>query len=366
MARLSSGWRDGRRDRARGAQQWQPQGAGLGQGGGPNYQQGGHGRYENGNRHENGNRYDSNSGHDAQGSPRYNEGSSRHEGSSAHDERAKFESSPKSDGSKYGGSAKYDADKKYEAGHELEQSGSEEEAISTRMLSALENKITALQQEMSEALHDATSKDTVKYDLIFSILIELQSRQGKLEESVRALKTQFERMGGAGMGQTMQLHSSPAQQQQGHMQSSGGSPSNGSPSGPQVSSPMGQQQMCFPAGQMPYGNTVAADGSMPMVFVMNSPNGSQMCYAMPQVMSPTGSMQAMQQQMVVQFMPQEQGQPNEEYQWGGSSTAGAGSQTEIGGGNTSSSGAQPAEVPSFEVPVADGEKRKTESQFEEE
>lgn len=360
MARLSAnGWRDTRR--VRGTSQWQSHGPGLAQTG-SNYD-GGHGRYDSGNR------YDSSSTRESQASPRYSEGSSRHD-SARHEDRTKYDSNEKSDGPKYSAAAaaaKCDANKKFEAAREPEQNGSEEQVISASLIGAFEKKITSVQQEMSSSLQEATSKENEKFDLIFSILIELQRRQAQLEESVRSLKTQLQRMNGP---MTMQMGASAQpqqQQQQGQMQtSSNGSTSNSTHNGTQVSSPMGQQQMCFTGGQMQCGNMVGHDGSMQMVFVMNSPNGSQMPYAIPQMMCPSGAMPAMQQQMPVQFVPQGQGNNSDEYQWGANGDGGTGSQTEGASVVGDNSGNQPLDCAPQEVAVPDNQKAQVETHIEEE
>merc|ERR1719343_1585996 len=72
-------------------------------------------------------------------------------------------------------------------------------------------------QEMSQAIHEVTTKDNEKFDLIFSILTELQRRQAELEESVRGLKAHFANGGASGTaGSTPQQQPiQNGQQQQG-------------------------------------------------------------------------------------------------------------------------------------------------------
>jgi hypothetical protein len=323
MARLSTnnGWRDSRQ--VQGRQQWQTQGSGRSQGGFNSY-----------NSYNSGNRYDSGSKRESEPSPRYSEGSSRHEGSRT-DERPKYDN-PQSE--KYGASTaqsgkydnpqsgKYDSSKKYE-----EQSPRDEQdagQVPASLVDAFEKKLNTVKQEMTTSLQETTSKENEKFDLIFSILIELQRRQAQLEESVRSLKTQLQQMNGTmpmQMGPQPQ-QGQPQQPQQGQpqqpQQQGAGSPSNGSPSAQQASSPMGQQQMCFSNGQMPMGQQsmpmVGADGSMQMMFAMNSPSGGNMMpQMMPVMMGSNGMMLAMQQQMPVQFVPPQDGSPDG-YQWGGS------------------------------------------------
>eukprot|EP00928_Gymnodinium_smaydae_P027975 TRINITY_DN21469_c0_g1_i1.p1 TRINITY_DN21469_c0_g1~~TRINITY_DN21469_c0_g1_i1.p1 ORF type:complete len:228 (+),score=53.56 TRINITY_DN21469_c0_g1_i1:167-850(+) len=58
-------------------------------------------------------------------------------------------------------------------------------------VAGLEKRLSVVQQEFAQALHKVSEKENEKFDLIFSILSELQSRQAELEESVRALKAQY-------------------------------------------------------------------------------------------------------------------------------------------------------------------------------
>merc|ERR1719265_2187181 len=76
-----------------------------------------------------------------------------------------------------------------------------------------------------------------------------------------------------------------------------------------------------------YGNMVSADGSQAfytnmtnVVLVASPSNMQQMQYCSPQMMSPTGPMQGMPQQMAMQFVGQDQ--PGEgSFQWTGSTEA---------------------------------------------
>lgn len=72
------------------------------------------------------------------------------------------------------------------------------ETVPQSQISLLESRISSVQQEMSQALQDVTNKENEKFDLIFSILTELQLRQTQIEESVRTLKTQFGTINGCG------------------------------------------------------------------------------------------------------------------------------------------------------------------------
>lgn len=225
------------------------------------------------------------------------------------------------------------------------------DAASQALIAGLEKRIDGVSDEMQKALRSVTGKENEKFDLIFSILIELQRRQGQLEESVRSLRAQLQGSGGgplpplangvAGAASSSTggggSSSRPAGPQQGQFGSNSGTfvPMNG-----QVNGQMGQQmgaqgemegsswgsgaaqsggggvnspmaasqgsnvQMSSMNGQMnsfhmpmgqQYCNMVASDGSqfypanMPGVVLVASPAGmQQMPYAMPQMMSATG------------------------------------------------------------------------------
>eukprot|EP00401_Gymnodinium_catenatum_P009642 CAMPEP_0117466816 /NCGR_PEP_ID=MMETSP0784-20121206/5336_1 /TAXON_ID=39447 /ORGANISM="" /LENGTH=288 /DNA_ID=CAMNT_0005260767 /DNA_START=28 /DNA_END=892 /DNA_ORIENTATION=- len=194
-----------------------------------------------------------------------------------------------------------------------------------------------MQQEMNQAIHDVTTKDNEKFDLIFSILMELQRRQAQLEESVRGLKAQIvpptensAQQGG------FQQPSQGQQQQQGHQQGQPQGQQNGQQFGDgshmgdsvgsngqqfgqmggQVGSPMGQQMGGYIMGgqQMgqQFGGMIAADGShmaqtyfTPGAVVVAMPGGAGQMPYVPQVISPAGAMHAMLTQMV-QYCGQEQ------------------------------------------------------------
>mmetsp|Transcript_22799 Transcript_22799/g.50392 ORF Transcript_22799/g.50392 Transcript_22799/m.50392 type:complete len:399 (+) Transcript_22799:36-1232(+) len=234
------------------------------------------------------------------------------------------------------------------------------------MVASLEKRICAVQADMNQALHEVTGKDNEKFDLIFSILTELQRRQAQLEESVRGLKAQFDPMNGsAGQYQQHQQQQQQQQQQQ-HAQGqssptsqqnqAAGSPDDGSgrPSSPsfgpmsnQMASQMGNQ-MCGQMGNqmgnemgnqmgsymgMPMGQQfncmMSADGSQayfaPVVMGV-PPNGMHMAYCMPQMM-PQGAGHMPQQMVLVnQGQCQAEGdfqqQHHQQHQWGEASPSG--------------------------------------------
>ncbi|CAK0854190.1 unnamed protein product, partial [Prorocentrum cordatum] len=206
MARLSAnGWQHTRR--ARGAQQWQSQGGGFAQAG-FNYEGGG-------SRGDSGSRYDSSSTREPDASPRRSETSSRQH-SARFDDRHKYERGPHQEGgSTCNSSARHDANTKFEA-------------ISVSLVDAFDKKITSVQKELSTSLQEATSKDNEKFDLIFSVLIELQRRQAQLEESMRSLKTQLQQT----IPPVAMQMGGPVQQQ-GPIQNGSNSASCRSPASPQ-------------------------------------------------------------------------------------------------------------------------------------
>jgi len=161
---------------------------------------------------------------------------------------------------------------------------------------ALEEKINTAQSEMSQALQEATSKENEKFDLIFSILMELQTRQSKLEESLKFLKAQYEPNGGQPqmMAEAVPMPSGQGDSLQG-----------GSPHGGSMTSSMGSPQagmMGMAGAQMPMnqqcGNMVMMDSSGNCIVPVVVPqNGGQMQFT--QMMMPQGAtMQVMPQQQV--------------------------------------------------------------------
>lgn len=255
-------------------------------------------------------------------------------------------------------------------------------------IDGLEKKIAGIHTDMNQAINAITSKENEKFDLIFSILIELQKRQAQLEDSVRSLKVQLggqnvngaapntannSSQGGSSHGQPhsqgqqqMQYGNSSASpfvgpngQMAGNQMAGNQMPGNqmasnqmGNQMGSQMGGQMGQNgnhgaqmngqgnaqmngpmggQMFMGGGQMPmgqqYGNMVSADGSQAfytnmtnVVLVASPTNMQQMQYCSPQMMSPTGPMQGMPQQMAMQFVGQDQ--PSEGgFQWTGNNEA---------------------------------------------
>jgi len=195
------------------------------------------------------------------------------------------------------------------------------------MVGALEKRMSVMQEDFTQALHKINEKENEKFDLIFAILSELQSRQAQLEESVRSLKTQYNgssntahvtgnghMVNGTGSGnmspqspqhsqqqQQPQPHQQQQQQQQQPQQQYGGA-SNGQQSYGQMGGHISGQQY---AGVMQADSSQAMFTAVPQVVVVSSPAAAGMQYATPQmVMSPTGAMQPMPPQMAMQFLNQ--------------------------------------------------------------
>jgi len=153
------------------------------------------------------------------------------------------------------------------------------------LVSALDKRITTMQKELNYSLRRIGEKDGEKLDLIFAILSELQTRQAKLEETVRTLRAQQCNAANAGG-----FVGGEEQGQNGRCMANG------------------QNSNCQANGCAPMGGQMHAVQFMPQVVIMsptggmNGPAMQPMQYAM---MSPTGAAQPMPGQMM-QFMGQAQ------------------------------------------------------------
>jgi len=186
------------------------------------------------------------------------------------------------------------------------------------VVSELEKRLSGVQQDFTQQLHKISEKENEKFDLIFAILSELQSRQAQLEESVRTLKAQYgggqmvgaNQMGGNSAAPALMNHQHQNQTQpqfnnssNNHQYGQMGGQMNG-----QMNANMGNHQtMQQFSGVMQPDGTQAMFTAVPQVVVVQSPTAG-MQYAMPQMMSPTGTMQPMPAQMAMQFIGQSQGQ----------------------------------------------------------
>jgi hypothetical protein len=182
-------------------------------------------------------------------------------------------------------------------------------------LAAFEKRVYGAQQEMQQMVHDVTAKDNQKFDLIFGILQEIQTRQQKLEDSVRSLKSQVNNsqcsQGDSNQGNYQQHHQQQTGPQIGGQNYCNGGCGGqfgqhqfqmpGSPMNQQMNymSPMGGQQFNGMMSGMP------GDGSQgffqPTTVVMAmppSPHNGQMSYMQPMGMQGMQGMQP-QQMMIV-------------------------------------------------------------------
>jgi hypothetical protein len=167
-------------------------------------------------------------------------------------------------------------------------------------MSGLEKQLNGVQQEFAAALHKISEKENEKFDLIFAILSELQSRQAELEESVRSLKAMYANGGGMNGGMRQQQYNGAGNGSNQNGQWNG--PMNGHMNG-QMNGQMGgmqqfgQQMMQMVVVQSPLtptGNAGMQYGGMQMMQPMQQ-----------QQMQPMQMMQPMQQDFNRQQTPQQ-------------------------------------------------------------
>jgi len=167
------------------------------------------------------------------------------------------------------------------------------------MISGLEKKVAGVTQDFTQAIHKISEKENEKFDLIFAILSELQTRQAHLEESVRSLKSQF---GGSQPQQMMQQPQQMMQQQQQMQQQQ----MNGQMCAQMNGNMGGNQQPMQQTFMQPDGSQMMMQQVMqPQQMMIMSPpnNGGMQCIAVPQMMTPQGAIvQQMPQQMAMQFI----------------------------------------------------------------
>lgn len=165
------------------------------------------------------------------------------------------------------------------------------------MISGIDKRLAGVQQDFTQQIHKMSEKENEKFDLIFAILSELQTRQAQLEESVRSLKAQY------GNGHMV---SNGAQSQQTQFGSS-----SGSGQFVQMNSQMNGQMGGQMNGNMQFGGVMQGDGTqqmftaMPQMMIVQSPTNGAIQYNMPQMMTTTGAVvQQMPAQMAMQFVGQ--------------------------------------------------------------
>jgi hypothetical protein len=165
------------------------------------------------------------------------------------------------------------------------------------MISGIDKRLAGVQQDFTQQIHKMSEKENEKFDLIFAILSELQTRQAQLEESVRSLKAQY------GSGHMVSNGAQPQQTQFGS--------SNGSGQFGQMSSQMNGQMGGQMNGNMQFAGVMQGDGTqamftaMPQMMIVQSPTNGAIQYNMPQMMTTTGAVvQQMPAQMAMQFVGQ--------------------------------------------------------------
>lgn len=158
------------------------------------------------------------------------------------------------------------------------------------MVRELDKRMKDMQSSFQEALNMAASKETEKFDLILSILGELQSRQADLEESFKGLTTQLSMANidpTMQAGQTSPMNGTMAMgalfQQQGLAMMANGTGQQGTM---MMNGDMNAQQMM--STQMVAAQQMTPKGAFPVIL----PNGQMQYVTMQQ---PVAQMQNMQQ-----------------------------------------------------------------------
>lgn len=191
---------------------------------------------------------------------------------------------PRDYGPRNGGSYNYDKYDKYDSygngslngKHERDYdtgskfNGGGREATEQAIL-GLEKQIVNVKRDMNTAIQEATTKDNEKFDLIFSILTELQRRQASMEESIRGLRQMFGPDGQRAQGGAA---SSMPQFPKPNMDGS-------SMAMPPM--PLGGQGFMMASGPQMGQQFMAPDGT-PMQVVVMSPGQAGQMYGMPQMM----------------------------------------------------------------------------------
>lgn len=162
-------------------------------------------------------------------------------------------------------------------------------ASTATAITGLENKLESVQKEFTQSVHRIKEKENEKFDLIFSILSELQGKQAQLEESVRSLTTYGSgQLGGHVVGDAMgPAQTTPQQHLQQQFASNNGTASacqtysqmNGQMTGPIGISPQIQQL----TGVMQSDGTQAMFTAVPQMVVVTSPQGPGVPYPLNQM-----------------------------------------------------------------------------------
>eukprot|EP00446_Apocalathium_sp_SHHI-4_P087042 CAMPEP_0177470264 /NCGR_PEP_ID=MMETSP0369-20130122/20106_1 /TAXON_ID=447022 ORGANISM="Scrippsiella hangoei-like, Strain SHHI-4" /NCGR_SAMPLE_ID=MMETSP0369 /ASSEMBLY_ACC=CAM_ASM_000364 /LENGTH=282 /DNA_ID=CAMNT_0018944707 /DNA_START=43 /DNA_END=891 /DNA_ORIENTATION=- len=148
-------------------------------------------------------------------------------------------------------------------------------------MAEIEKRLSGVREDFTQALQRVGETENEKFDLIFAILVELQSRQAQLEESVRTLSQHLGFAVASGCGGCGGC---------GGASGGGGSCASGG---------------CCTGGWSAPGPSQGMFGGVQQVVVVASPSANGVQYAMPQMMFPNGH--GAMQPMAMQYMGQGQG-----------------------------------------------------------
>eukprot|EP00929_Paragymnodinium_shiwhaense_P101850 TRINITY_DN65038_c0_g2_i1.p2 TRINITY_DN65038_c0_g2~~TRINITY_DN65038_c0_g2_i1.p2 ORF type:complete len:278 (-),score=87.24 TRINITY_DN65038_c0_g2_i1:106-939(-) len=186
----------------------------------------------------------------------------------------------------------------------------------------IESQLQDLQKDFTSALKAVGEKENKKFDLIFSILTELQGKQADLEKSVRQLQTSLQTGSDPSVGAIAAAGASPAELGPGGCSGGGSSASTSAPSQPYMNGHGGQQMMM--GGSMGGMSQFQGDNSQGMYMqqVMMMPSSGSMAY---------GGMNM--QSMGQMGMPYYGGDPSSAYRAGADGTGDANASAgDFGGG----------------------------------
>jgi len=204
-----------------------------------------------------------------------------------------------------GAAAKGQASNTAQTNDQSPSSSSQPEEVT---VASLEKKLSTFQEEMNKALEESSQKEKKKFDLIFSILTELQTRQTQLDQSLKMLK---DHVGAGGYGPQMASDSNAQAQQ-----------INGGMAGPMggqvvMMAPNGMGMVGGQVGMNQFGNgMMMMDGSgnvmAPVIMTMPQTGGAGMQF-MNTGMMPQGVNMVPNQMM--QFVVNQDGEGNGQCQW---------------------------------------------------
>lgn len=156
-------------------------------------------------------------------------------------------------------------------------------------LAKIESSLSDLQKGFETALRTVGDKGNEKFDLIFGILTELQSKQADLENMVRQCQSQMGVTAQAGGAMSSSASTATPSEQQ-SADGSGGGNSASSSGAPQFMNGAAGQPMIMMNGPMAgFPGMMGDNGQMYTQQVMMMPSGNGMQYG--GMMSPMGGMQ---------------------------------------------------------------------------